>query len=191
MALIKCPFCGKMVSDTVNDCIHCGKLIRTVMPNEKENTQQSKTPALYSSLSENDRIKLDRQYFNNECPKYDKLLNKTASVASCRNSITMAGGSAALILIIIRLIIVNTNPDIVNNLLFLFVLGLCLVLIVLELLTLIVCGLILFKLNNKRLIAIKRYSEWLEKKNIKFTPTFSVGRHEKFYKKINLKYELY
>lgn len=180
-----------MISDTAGDCIHCGKIIGAAAQNKKENTRQVKDSVLYSSLSEDDRLKLDRQYYIKEFPKYGKLLRRTASVASCRNSMVLAGGIAALILIIIRLIIVNINPDIVNNLLFLFVLGLCLVLIVLELITLIICGIILFNFNNKRLITLKRYSEWLERKNIKFIPTFSVDRHEKFYKKINLKYEIY
>lgn len=42
MALIKCPDCGKEVSDAASACIHCG---RPIAPSEKPEAKKNTNPA--------------------------------------------------------------------------------------------------------------------------------------------------
>lgn len=48
MALIKCPECGKEISDTINNCIHCGYVIKQEPAKiKKEKTKKKFNPILF------------------------------------------------------------------------------------------------------------------------------------------------
>ena len=57
MALIKCPDCGKEVSDKANACIHCGYPIEDMQPQKVEMYEEARNK-LYSELSKRMNIPL-------------------------------------------------------------------------------------------------------------------------------------
>ena len=44
MALIKCPECGKEISDKSSNCIHCGYPLQAAMPQVEQSPQSTDTP---------------------------------------------------------------------------------------------------------------------------------------------------
>ena len=85
MALIKCPECGKEISDKSSACIHCGYPLANIQQ-EKTNVAQTQSVAS-STSSENETIlelgftlfSVDESYVNVECKNCSKVykFNKT------------------------------------------------------------------------------------------------------------------
>lgn len=70
MALIKCPGCGKEISDRARKCVHCGYLMNEQLKEEKE---------MGSSDNEQDTMdvkKTEKDYFDNGLAAYRKKLDK-------------------------------------------------------------------------------------------------------------------
>lgn len=64
MALIKCPHCGKSVSDTAEKCIHCGANLKQPVEEKPANSQKD-----YVSLNFAERKALKDEFYKLN-PKY-------------------------------------------------------------------------------------------------------------------------
>lgn len=193
MPLKKCPYCGGAISDTAKSCVHCGGLLGSV-PNENKifGKQSAETPAkvrkskktvLYTQLSEQEKIALDRRFFYEENKIYGKNLDSINSVILCRSAISLVVFVTGICFIVAKFVF-GGNVAFANNLLFYFFLGMIIVNVLVGIVSFIVFGIILYNLNNKKIVSLKKYRDWLAKKNIDFEPTFISSRHLRYYSSI-------
>lgn len=183
MALIQCPYCGKKISSTVSICIHCGK---SLLPH-KENALRE-----YTKLGKEEKAKLEDEFFYKLHPQYGKVFKRIATVTSLRDGFWLAASLPAFVMAILRIILIfnPTEINIADSIPFMVGLTVLFLMLAMALIIIPTCCLVLFKRNNKMLIAVKRYEEWLKtQKNILFVPKFESDRHSKYYKQIQLNYE--
>lgn len=190
MALINCPYCGEKISDTAKSCVHCGHplgsaalekqtVTKEVAPKDKD---RKMTP--YSSLSEEDRLRLDRKFFYEVHKDYGKNLDTLNSVDGCRATIAAVGGFS-LIALVVLVFAFSRDLITIYNLIFCCAVAIIALNILLELIFVVVFSVKLYGLYNKKIEALKEYCDWLAKQKIEFIPTFLSSRHVRYYNSIS------
>lgn len=194
MALIECPYCGGKISDTAKSCVHCGKPLKLsagqeVTAQKAEPAKEQKTMSVsYSSLSKDEKLRLDRQFFYEEYKNYGEDLDNLRSIDECRSTVAFIAAIAIPWLAALVLIISNIDLIETNNLLFVCAISIIAFLALFSIILVIVFSVKLYECNNKKIVALKKYSEWLAKKNINFIPTFFSSRHVRYYEFISTQY---
>ena len=207
MALIICSNCGKKVSDTTSECIHCGAKIGVATNDKNKNLNNTKKTNI--SVDNNEESDVIYKYYSLPFEKQERLENdflkfdKESAQWQEKSLVVTKFFGAARILLILALIafsilsfIVKILPDGTidfddeKRIMFLgigvagyiAVAAICLVVLAISS--------IIIKLRfgkKKQYVYYRRFSKWLEKKNIVFDIEFASDDDERLYEKIDLK----
>lgn len=175
MALIKCPHCGKEISNTAQSCIHCGAGL-----NEKaEEREQLKD---YDRLSFSEKANLKDQ-FNIAYPKYAKHEDKDEKIKRLEK---ISWG--CIITGIVMMI-----PLFFSQSTFFLTIGISggILFFVSDIVDFL-CPFMRRRYKKKYLIALKKYQQWLkDTKSIDYKVTFNSAelKWKKYFDEINLEFE--
>ena len=174
MALVKCPRCGKQISDTSESCIHCGTRL-TVNPEDNSLVQLTS----YSTLSASEKANLKTQFYN-VYPNYAKYENKEAKVKTLNKIswlcifvglglafLMMAGDNAFFLAIGVIGLIIFFVSDVID----------------------VICPFLARYYKKKYLVAQKKYQKWLkDEKCINYVVTFNEKekKWKKYFDEINV-----
>lgn len=175
MALIKCPHCGKEISDTAESCIHCGT-------NLNEKTQAQEQFKNYESLSFSEKLNLKSE-FNKAYPNYAKYEDKDEKIKRL--------GKISWACIIIGIIMMI--PLFFSESKFFLIIGILgAILFTVSDVVDILCPFLRRRYKKKYLIALKKYQKWLkETKGVNYIVTFNSAemKWKKYFDAINIDFE--
>lgn len=176
MSLIKCPHCGKEISNTVESCIHCGKkVVEEVETGKQLKDFNSITPAEQTSL---------KKEFSTAFPEYAKYDNKEEEI----KRVHKISWICTIVGIIMALPLIITKSG--GFFLFLGIAGL-LLFFVSDIVD-IMCPALQRRYKKKYLVSLKKYQQWLKDvKGINYTVTFNAAEMnwKKYFDEINLTVE--
>ncbi len=181
--LITCPACGKQVSDTTPNCIHCNAPLKT----EDSAPDESQEKIEFESLSTSEQDALEREFraSNPDAQKqWDTIKNQRRTVAIIIISsivITLLGIGITLYLMLGTDIFIKTTVNIhySGNVKYEYTettfSPICWVLLVGFFILPITIGEIIIKRLEKRIPTLmseyaKSFSEWLEEKGYEYEP---------------------
>lgn len=181
--LITCPACGKQVSDTAPNCIHCNAPLNM----ENSNSDESKEKIEFESLSTSEQDALEREFRANNPDaqkKWDTIKNQRRTAAIIIISsivITLLGIGITLYLMLGTDIFIKTTTNIhySGNLKYEYTettySPICFVLLVGFFILPITIAEIIIKRFEKRIPTlmseyVKSFSEWLKEKGYEYEP---------------------
>ena len=195
MALIICKHCGRKVSDTVSDCIHCGNSLQT------EELVENSAPIVedkfiepekksFNALNSDTRYALEQEFLTVD--KKALKIKRTEAEFKKFSSLCSTMIFLGLALILISRFVAQRifKGEIYDEKMLLV--GACLIIFGL-IGGGIVCGIInivlkiIYKRSAKRCIYLKRFQIWLyETKDLRYEPIFINKREEAIFKKLDL-----
>lgn len=206
MALIICNNCGKKISDTTNECIHCGAKIGVGFDEQNENLNNTKKADMGGSNSEEhdmiykyyslsfekqERLENDFLEFDKQAAEWQEKASTVAKFLKIAKAFLILAAIAFSVLSLLAKILPEGVIDLDNERALIClasgIIGyavegaICLIIIV-------VCS-IMNKLRydkKKQYVYYRRFSKWLEEKNVIFDIKFLSESDERMYDKIDL-----
>ena len=206
MALIICNNCGKKISDTTNECIHCGAKIGVGFYEQNEklnntkkadinesNSEESDMIYKYYSLSfeKQERLENDFLEFDKQAAEWQEKASIVAKFLKIAKVFLILAAVAFSVLTLLAKIlpegVIDLNNERASICLASGIIGyavegaICLIIIV-------VCS-IMNKLRydkKKQYVYYRRFSKWLEEKNVIFDIKFLSESDKRMYDKIDL-----
>lgn len=102
MAIIKCPECGKDVSDTIKNCIHCGYELKPATEKE-ENVDTEETIDKEPVIIQDDQ--LNSEEADNDFPEKANDINASSTSTKTRKSKIVFIGVALIVVVVLVSII--------------------------------------------------------------------------------------
>ena len=197
MALIVCNNCGKKISDTTKQCIHCGAKTFLDIENQGAENEQNKAKKKlteYYSLSYEEQQKLETEYL-----EIDKEAAAWFKFGETRDMCTKFAGRILTVLIVLGMLIgfvsqgLSTLFDPNDTAIMCLTIGLCGFLLVSGICFLtIIVGLaikVVFFRQRKQFIYFRRFDLWLREKNIIFDIVFITDSQKNLYENLDIKTE--
>lgn len=156
MALIHCPQCGGIVSDSAEKCVHCGHSFEQERRKKEEKKKEEEQESCYNNLPEEEQKELLNE-FNGKFPEEAKF-EKNRKLFNITYYCITAIGWVSIILFNILFFVAEKNND--ENLLptiILFIVIACLYLVYIP-----VNILLRRRLDRRGCQNIKRYIKWLK-----------------------------
>ena len=197
MALIVCEKCGKKISDTASECIHCGAKIgveNDVSSEMNEKEKKKNEPKDFLSFSDDKQEKLEIEFLN-----YDVEARKWYQKHGAFSKLAVSGMGLATVsfvfAFIISLLFGDKNPaestDTVNMLYNVGYVGVR----VLQVFGIITClvfnvAFIVVKRKKRPEVYKKRFQKWLmDNKNIAYNPFFETQKERERFESVDLDYD--
>ena len=210
MALIICNNCGKKISDTADECIHCGAKIgfdvnekideieNDIEETEVENADKEYDFVKYYSLPVDKQEKLERDFM-----KSDKEAGAWKEKASVVDKFSKTARAflliSALVFFALRLfsdVLSGKLLDETNERA-----GICFAIGLIGFVVVLVISLIVMGIagavktlrfgKKKQYVYYRRFADWLYGKNVIFDIEFLSDKDEKLYKKIDLRVDTF
>ncbi len=197
MALITCGKCGKKVSNTTTNCIHCGAKIYVAEQPQMEEptvTSEPETPPkikgiAFSSLNEDEQIKLENEFVSKDirAKKYRRMGVEAKIFGFIAFWMLLF---ARLLLVIQGYIITDMfggviyQPDLID-----WSGSILSVLVIVWLVAFIMCvySAIAFKNRLRKCIYMKKFQKWLmDEKNINYIPNLITEKDRQLFNQIDL-----
>ena len=155
--LIRCPNCGKNISDKAKSCVHCGFILNEQSGLKDKTETINKNKKEFSELDNAERKELLLKFGEDEPIQHQVICFEKKRLIF--NLISLGILVLFGIIMVIVLIGFGSRLDIFDGLI---MLGVLLVIFIICVVTIV-----LGKINrHKNLIAYKCYDEWLQKRNI-------------------------
>ena len=106
MALINCKKCGKTVSDTVLNCIHCGAPLKEE-PNAEQETSKKDVFPLFTDLSDTERTAIENEFLSSD-KKSMRYRQRCAEKSKF--------GTLSLLLFVLGRVLLYAQDYVLNNL---------------------------------------------------------------------------
>lgn len=197
MALITCNKCGKKISDTVSNCIHCGALIKETAEIENQKNEPLEDKNIISKielpnfdeLSEDHQIALENEFLKSDkrALKYKRKGVEMKKYATLAFWLLLIG---RLLLLLQKYVIQKFfNGEVYKQEFIDLSEKFILMFVFIWIASIVMCLYTVFSYKSKlkKHIYNKKFQNWLkEKKNIKFTPSLISEKDRIMFEQIDI-----
>ncbi len=194
MALIVCKHCGKSVSDTRENCIFCGGLLKGRKERQKE-IVVAPTPIVkerktknYDSLSLEEKQQLEKDFLKQD--KRALSYRRKTRAYDAFNGITYLGLACIVLILVVTNVFFNGVERDPNKEIYEKLSMICLVVLFVGLLGLRIAGWTIEAISKnsvKYYVYLKKYQKWLLAKNIEYIPAFKKEKQKEIFNQVDLK----